>query len=248
MKHFRSFVYYVYFFVSCICFGGAALLLCPVISYRGLSRVAQYWGKSNLFALRGICNLRYRVSGMENLPALPTIVLCKHQSTWETIALRAILPIEQTWVLKKELTRIPVFGWALKCLAPIAIDRSAGPRAITTLLKIGKKSLAQGRWVVMFPEGTRVLPGQRGTYNLGGAFLAQRSGQKIVPIAHNAGEFWSRRSFLKSAGTIDLVIGPQITTDGKSALEINQDVEEWIEGIVASLPNRQTGPNIPLPR
>lgn len=212
------------------------LLLCPIVSYSGISRVAKYWGKSNLYFLQVICNLRFRVSGMENLSAGPRIVLCKHQSTWETIALRAILPVEQTWVLKNQLIKIPLFGWALRCFDPIAINRSAGRRAIIALLKDGRKWLDLGRWVVIFPEGTRVLPGQRATYNLGGAFLAERTGYKVIPIAHNAGEFWSRRSFSKVPGTIELVIGREIVPDGMSAVEINKAVEDWIEATVASLP------------
>lgn len=223
--------------VSGIVFGTTIVLLQHVLRYGQLSRIAGIWAKYNVFMLDAVCGLDFRVSGHEHLPNGAAVVLCKHQSTWETIALRTILARDQTWVLKEELTRIPIFGWALKCLAPIAIDRSAGRKAVRKLLVEGKKSLDSGRLVIIFPEGTRVRAGQRGTYNIGGALLAERTGYPVVPIAHNAGEFWGRRSFLKMPGTIDVMVGPSINTRGKSAVAINQEAEEWIEMAVLQLPH-----------
>jgi 1-acyl-sn-glycerol-3-phosphate acyltransferase len=183
-----------------------------------------------------ICGLRHRVTGLEHLPDGPCIVLCKHQSTWETISLRAILPLRQAWVLKRELLRIPIFGWALSQYRPIAIDRSAGRQAMRQLLAQGQEHIANGRWVVVFPEGTRVAAGERRRYNIGGAMLAEKTGAPVVPIAHNAGFFWRRRGVRKFPGTIDVVIGKPITTTGRKASEINAEVEGWIEGTVAQLP------------
>jgi 1-acyl-sn-glycerol-3-phosphate acyltransferase len=237
----RSLVYFLFLMLSGITFGSAIVLSQRVLGFRRLSRLAQLWAISNLAVLRTVCRLNFRVFGHEHLPIGTAVVMCKHQSTWETLALRAVLSPEQTWVLKEELTRVPFFGWALKCLAPIAINRSAGLKSVKKLLVEGKRALDAGRWVVIFPEGTRVRAGERGTYNIGGALLAERTGYPVVPIAHNAGEFWGRRSFLKMPGTIDLVIGPAIGTEGKAATAISRETEEWIEGTVARLPHFESG-------
>lgn len=198
-------------------------------------RLARAWARVNLKALKILCGLDYRVRGLEHLPTDNAIVLCKHQSAWEILALRAILPPEQSWVLKQELLRIPVFGQALKRLSSIPIDRAAGRREITRLIREGSALLEHGHWVVIFPEGTRVAPGTHGNYNIGGALLAERTGRPVVPIAHNAGVFWGRRSLVKRPGTIELVIGPSIRTQGRKATEINAEVECWIEQAVAEL-------------
>jgi 1-acyl-sn-glycerol-3-phosphate acyltransferase len=131
---------------------------------------------------------------------------------------------------------IPVFGWALAPFKPIAIDRKAGRKSVKKLLEDGKRWLEAGSSIVIFPEGTRVSPGQRRSYGIGGALLAERSGRPVLPIAHNAGVFWPRRSIAKYPGVIDLVFGPLIPVAGKKAQEINGEVERWIEDTVASLP------------
>lgn len=203
-----------------------------------VGRIGRYWAYTNLWALKYLCGLDYRIQGMEHFPANESVVvLCKHQSAWETIALRAFLPINQSWVLKQELLRIPFFGWALARFRPIAIDRSAGRREITKLLREGTAQLDAGRPVVVFPEGTRVAPGVRHPYGVGGALLAERSGRAVVPIAHNAGVFWGRRSFIKRPGTVEMVIGPIIETQGRKATEINALTEAWIEAKMTELPN-----------
>ncbi|WP_220347749.1 1-acyl-sn-glycerol-3-phosphate acyltransferase [Alkalilimnicola ehrlichii] len=186
------------------------------------------WCNFNLWWLKVTCGLDYRVEGGEHLPNEPGIVMCKHQSTWETMALEQIF-VPQSWVLKRELMRIPLFGWALALLDPIPIDRSSHSEAVRQIVQRGKERLNQGRWVVIFPEGTRVAPGERGHYHPAGAFLATRSGAKVIPVAHNAGEFWGRRQFVKRPGTITLRIGPPIDANGKKPKEINHLVEEWIE-------------------
>lgn len=228
MQALRSGVFSLLMVVSAILYAPLTLLVAPFPAftrYRFISR----WARFILAALRVICRLDYSVHGQKNLPKGTAIVLCKHQSAWETIALQQILP-PQVWVLKRELLWIPFFGWALALLRPIAIDRHAGRQAIHMVLTQGKDRLDQGFWVIIFPEGTRVPPGTRKRYGTSGALLAERSGYPVVPIAHNAGEYWPRRAFHKRAGTIQVVIGPTIQPAGRSAAEIIRLAENWIEG------------------
>lgn len=181
-----------------------------------------------------ICGVRYRVIGRENLPVEPSIVLSKHQSAWETLAFQLILP-PQVWVLKKELLRVPFFGWGLAMLSPIAIDRGSATRSLKQTLEQGRDRLAKGWWIVIFPEGTRITPGHRGRYHLGGAWLACRTGAPVVPIAHNAGTVWRKNAFIKHPGTIIVSIGPAIHPQGMTADTLNRKVEDWIETEVARL-------------
>lgn len=133
------------------------------------------------------------------------------------------------WVLKKELLKIPFFGWGLALMEPIAIDRSSGRKAVTQLVEQGRAMLKNGYWVVVFPEGTRAKPGEVKRYKAGGARLAVETGFPVVPVAHNAGEFWPRHSFIKWPGRIKVCIGPVINPDGKTADEVNKEAETWIE-------------------
>lgn len=232
----RSLLYQVVLIGSTILFS-ILVLIAGIARLDGIvNRLGNAWGYTNLWALKFLCGLDYRVRGMEHLPSEPVVLLSKHQSSWETIALRAFLPPNQAWVLKQELTRIPIFGWALMKFKPIPIDRSAGRREITKLIREGTQRLDSGRMVIVFPEGTRVAPGVHHAYGVGGALLAERSGRRVVPIAHNAGVYWGRRSFLKHPGVIDVVIGAPIETQGRKATEINALTEEWIERTVAELP------------
>ncbi len=186
------------------------------------------WARFNLWWLRLTCRLDFDVRGRENIPSGNAIVFCKHQSAWETLALQKIFP-PQVWLLKRELLWVPFFGWGLAMLEPIAIDRGAGRKAVEQLVRQGKERLADGRWVVIFPEGTRVPPGQTGRYGIGGAVLAAKSGYPVVPVAHNAGEFWPRRGFIKRPGTISVVVGPAIVSRGKTAEMIKEEAKDWIE-------------------
>lgn len=186
-----------------------------------------WWGKVT-------CGLNYRIEGKENIPDTPTVVFSKHQSTWETFALTMIFR-PQVWVLKRELLKVPFFGWGLAVLEPIAIDRSAGRSAVDQVLEQGRDRLSRGCWVVVFPEGTRTAAGTRQRYKLGGAHLAVHWGQPVVPVAHNAGDFWPRRQFLKKPGTIRMVIGKPIPTAGREPAEVMAEAEAWIERTVAEL-------------
>jgi len=202
----------------------------PLTRYRLISSYA----RTMIWLLRVVCGIRHEVRGIENLPKEPCIVLCKHQSAWETLALQVIFP-PQAWVLKRELLWLPFFGWGLAMTSPIAIDRSDGKGAMKQLLKQGKERLAQGFYVVIFPEGTRVPYGQRGKYKIGGAMLAASSGTPVVPVAHNAGRLWGRNAFSKHPGVVTMSIGKPIATQGRKADEINAEVEAWIENEIQQL-------------
>ena len=203
-------------------------MLCWPLPARTRYRVITFWSRIMVKLAGVLCGVRFRVEGLDNLPSGSAVVLCKHQSAWETLALQQILPM-QVWVLKRQLLHIPFFGWGLAMLNPIAIDRGSPARALRQLLEQGKQRLAAGYWVVIFPEGTRVQPGERRRYHAGGAWLAQRAGVPVVPIAHNAGELWPRKAFLKQPGMITVSIGPAIQPDAGGAAELLALAEDWIE-------------------
>ena len=202
----------------------------PITRYRIISG----WAHTVLWLLRIVCNIRMEVLGAENIPKQPCVILCKHQSAWETIALQKVFP-PQVWVLKRELLWLPIFGWGLAMTSPIAIKRSKGTEAIKQLVRQGKERLKTGFCVVIFPEGTRIPYGQRGKYKSGGAFLGASSGAPVVPVAHNAGKLWARNAFMKYPGVITMSIGKPIETTGLKTDVINQLAEEWIENEVAQL-------------
>jgi 1-acyl-sn-glycerol-3-phosphate acyltransferase len=225
--HLRAIVFHVglYLFTLLLLSITPLLFLFPASwSHRYLST----WSKFALWWLKLTCNLTYQVKGTENIPPGPAVILSKHQSAFETIALQAIFPA-QTWVLKRELIWIPFLGWGLALMQSIAIDRKAGKKALRQVIQQGADRLNKGLWVVVFPEGTRIAPGETGNYGIGGAMLAEKSGYPAVPVAHNAGEFWSRRSFTKRPGVVTFSIGEPIETEGKKATEINKLSKEWIE-------------------
>lgn len=185
------------------------------------------WARSMLWWLKVTCNIRHEITGVENIPNSPSIILGKHQSAWETFAFQAIFPT-QVYVLKRELLWIPIFGWGLAMSSPIAINRTAGREALKQLVEKGKDRLAKGLWVVIFPEGTRIESGKRGKYHIGGAWLATHTKTQVLPVAHNAGDFWPK-GFIKKPGVIQIHIGKPIQTAGLKADAVNQQVESWIE-------------------
>jgi len=196
----------------------------PLLRYRVITQ----WTRLMMWAADAICGIRYRVIGAENIPREPCIILAKHQSAWETLAFQLIFP-PQVWVLKKELLRVPFFGWGLAMLSPIAIDRSLRREALQQLVEQGRDRLATGFSIVIFPEGTRIPPGLRGKYRPGGARLAVQTGTPVLPVAHNAGLCWPRNAFIKRPGLITVSIGRPIDPAGLDADVLASRVEDWIE-------------------
>ena len=223
----RSIIFTIGQWLFTIVFCSIGLFTFPLNPHTRYHYLSQ-WARAMLWWLRICCGLSYQVRGLENIPSTPSISLCKHQSAWETLALQLIFP-PQVWVLKRELLWLPFFGWALALTSPIAINRAAGREALKQLVTQGKDRLLQKFWVVIFPEGTRTAPGNRGKYHIGGAWLATHTGAQVVPVAHNAGEFWPKNSLLKRPGVIQISIGKTIATSGLKPDALNQQVEDWIE-------------------
>lgn len=240
MQALRSLLFNAVMFSSVVLYAPLALLtwpFSPLARYRFISQ----WARFHIWLLGALCGLRFRVAGREHLPRNRTaVLLAKHQSTWETLAFQQIFP-PQVWVLKRELQWIPLFGWALALLNPIAINRGAGRRAVQQIIEQGRQRLESGRWVVVFPEGTRMAAGQQRRFGIGGAALASATGHPVVPVAHNAGHYWPRRGFLKQPGIIDVVIGPVIESRGKTAEEINQLAEAWMHAAMMRLEAQTAG-------
>lgn len=223
----RSLLFWIGFIVNTAVFGTSVVILFFTPSSFRL-KIARVWSHVNNFLLKVFCGIDFTVQGKENLDVDTAIILSKHQSTWETLALHSFTPYVH-WVFKRELMYIPIFGWALALTDPIAINRGTGRVAIKQLITEGTRKLNDGKWMVLFPEGTRTAPGKSHKYKIGGALLAEKSGYPVIPIAHNAGEFWPRHSFIKWPGTISVVIGPAIETKGRLAEDINAEVYNWIE-------------------
>ncbi len=184
------------------------------------------------------CGLNYQVEGLENIPEHGFILMSKHSSTWETIALQKFFE-PMVWVVKRELTRIPFFGWGLISMNAIALNRGSGREAIKQLIQESRKHMDQGRILMLFPEGTRVLPREQKPFKMGGAIVSEKTGYAVLPIAHNAGEFWPRHSWIKWPGTIRLVIGKPIEPEGKKPEEIIAEVKQWITSTCDRISDQQ---------
>jgi len=229
----RSLLFTTILFVSVVpwCF---AVIAARIFGRRASLAVARNWVEVNLWCCKAICGLGMSIEGTENLPTKNGVVYIKHSSAYETLAQFVLTP-DQTWVLKRELVWAPFFGWAISCLSPIAINRSAGQSAVQQVLRQGKERLAEGTWVMIFPEGTRMAAGETRRYGASGALLAQEAGVLITPVAHNAGYFWPRRGLRKKPGTIRFVIGPPVDPTGREARDVNRELQDWIEGKVAEI-------------
>lgn len=202
-------------------------------------RIITSWSRLMVWSAEKICGIRYRVLHRENVPAEPCIVLAKHQSAWETLAFQVIFP-PQVWVIKRELLWVPFFGWGLAMLKPIAIDRAGGAKSLRQTLEQGRDRLARGFNIVIFPEGTRTASGERGRYHSGGAWLAIKTGARVVPVAHNAGRRWPRNAWLKYPGLVTVSVGAPMEPQG-TADELMQRVESWIEGEMQRLEGDESG-------
>ncbi len=222
----RSAIFWV-FFLPMILFLASLLSLTFFMPLGFRIGIIHLWIGYSLGCLRLICGLSYQVEGLENIPDHGFIVMSKHSSTWETIAIQRFFR-PMVWVVKRELTWIPFFGWALKSMNAIALNRGTGRKAINQLVHESQVSMDKGRILMLFPEGTRVPPGQFKPFKLGGAIVSQRTGYSVLPMAHNAGEFWPRHSWIKWPGTIRVVIGKPIDPEGKKPEQIIDEVASWI--------------------
>lgn len=229
-----SVTFTVCLFVLVIPYSCWILLTAPFAPREHAWWMARSWARTALALLRTLCGLDFRVEGAEYLERTDAVVLMKHSSAWETIAQVVVFP-RHVWVIKRQLLWAPFLGWALTVFSPIAIDRKGGSQAVERVLREGQERLAEGLWVVVFPEGTRVAPGERRRYGLSGALLASVSERPVIPVTHNAGDFWPRRGMLKRPGTIRMVIGPPIEAAGRSPRDVNREAEAWIETTLAGI-------------
>jgi 1-acyl-sn-glycerol-3-phosphate acyltransferase len=230
MSYFRSLLFFGILFVVTPIFTTLQILLCFWMPHRWRRMSVAPWVAFTNWLVKHLLGIKYDLRGAENIPkGRAAVVLCKHQSAWETLALQEIFP-SILFVWKKELKLIPFFGWALAVTPSISIDRGAGKEAMKSLLDQGRLRLGQGYSIAIFPEGTRAAPGTQRRYKLGGAYLATDAGAPVVPVALNSGEFWGKNSFLKEPGLVTVSIGPVIETTGLSADEVNGRAEAWIEG------------------
>jgi 1-acyl-sn-glycerol-3-phosphate acyltransferase len=214
---------------------GFLILIFIPLSFNIAYKVSAAWCWVVLWMAKVFCGVNYEVEGLEHInPEQPAIILSNHQSAWETLALRYILPT-QVVLLKRSLVWLPIWGWALGSLKSIVIDRKSQTTALRALLDKGEKALNEGLWVLVFPEGTRTAAGEVKKFSAGGAMLAQKTGFPVIPVAHNAGDVWPRYSFLKYPGTIKVKIGPAIESKGRKAADINAEAEAWITQAVKSM-------------
>jgi 1-acyl-sn-glycerol-3-phosphate acyltransferase len=209
------------------------VILCLFLPFPRRFALVQVYASAVLYVLRVCCALDYRIEG-EPLPEGCHVALWKHSSSWETMAMMVVFP-RQVWVLKRELEWIPFVGWGVRLMHAIGIDRKAGHAAVTQVLEQGKERIAEGDWVMIFPEGTRMPIGETRRYGVSGTLLAQEAGTLIVPVAHNAGYYWPRRGLMKKPGTVRVVIGKPVSPKGREVREVNEEIQAWVEATVRAL-------------
>lgn len=232
MTFIRSTLFTLFLLVFTPIWSVLCMLAFPFLNPENRYRFIGLWNKVVIQVLKHLCGIHFEIRGMENIQAVldqPVVVLSKHQSAYETIAYIALLPKQLCFVFKRELLWIPFFGWALALLKMIHINRASKETAALSVASQGRKRLSEGKWILMFPEGTRTPVGSHKPYRKGGARLASATGATVIPIAHNAGRFWPRNSFMKYPGTVIFSIGPAIASAGKSGDQLHQEVEAWIE-------------------
>jgi 1-acyl-sn-glycerol-3-phosphate acyltransferase len=233
MQFLLSLIFTAYMMLSAVAFA-FVMSLCFFLPYRAQFEIARTWARVLFWVLDKVCGLNFVVEGRERIPAGNHIVMSNHTSAWETVAQFLIFP-PQVWVLKRELMWIPFIGWGLKLLRSISINRGAGHRAVNQVIEQGKARLADGLWIIIFPEGTRVVAGEKRKYGVSGAMLAIAAQKFIVPLSHNAGEFWVRRGLMKKRGTVRVVIGEPIDAAGKDPRSLNEQVREAIDAGLARI-------------
>jgi len=237
VQHLRSLIYTVMLFLTTAFFAIVVIVFMWLPPAR-LYAVPRTWARLNLWLLKTLCGLDYRIEGAEHLPDVPFISMWKHSSTWETIAQMLLVP-RASWLLKREILWVPVLGWAIARFKPIAIDRKAGGTAVNQVVTQGRERLGEGLGVIIYPEGTRVAPGETRKFGMSGALLASQSGAPLVPIAHDSGYYWRRRGLLKRPGTIRVVIGPPLDPRGLEPREITERAKAWVDSTVAQLARQQ---------
>jgi 1-acyl-sn-glycerol-3-phosphate acyltransferase len=230
-------------FISSVYLSLVSTFLLP-LPFKYRYKFINFYSVLNLWVLKNLCNINYRVEGQENIPDETCVIFSKHQSALETMIVQRVFS-SLTFVVKKELLWLPFFGWGLRAIDPIAIDRKAGRKAIVQIVEQGIDRLNKGINIVIFPEGTRSKPGTKLEYKKGGAILASKSGHKVLPIAHTAGEFWPKGFFSRQTGTMVFSIGPAIETKGKTPAQIMQETECWIETKMKEI---STIPSYPDPK
>ncbi len=244
----RSLIYNIFMALTAGLFSIPVALAAPFPAGKRFGHwIARQWVRWQFFGLKHLCRLNYEITGLENIPEQNAITYWKHQSTWETMAQLLIFPA-QSWVLKRELLWLPLVGQAIFALEPIAINRKAGQSAVKQVLQMGEQRLKAGLWMAIFPEGTRMPPGTTRRYGLSGALLAKQTGRPIIPVAHNAGDFWKRNAFLKYPGTVQVRIGKPVFANGRPPEEVNAEIQNWIEaqmreispGYSGSVPKHQS--------
>lgn len=232
MNLIRSTIFSICLVIITLVWSVICMLTFPFLSSENRYQMVSVWNKAIIWLLWHICGIQYEIRGLENMYAVldrPVVILSKHQSAYETIAYIALLPKQLCFVFKRELLWIPFFGWTLALLKMIHIDRSNKQTAALSVVSQGRKRLSEGKWITLFPEGTRTPRGSTKPYRKGGARLASATGALVIPIAHNAGNFWPKNSFMKHPGTVIFSIGPVISSENKSGDELQQEVEGWIE-------------------
>ena len=232
MIYLRSILFAIFLVIFTPIWSVLCFIAFPFLNSENRYRFIGLWNKVVIWLLWHLCHIRYEIRGMQHMRAMldqPVVVLSKHQSAYETIAYIALLPKQLCFVFKRELLWIPFFGWALALLKMIHINRSSRETAAISVANQGRKRLAEGKWIMLFPEGTRTATGTHKPYSKGGARLASATEAFVIPIAHNAGRCWPKNRFLKKPGTVIFSIGPAISSAGKTGGQLHQEVESWIE-------------------
>ncbi len=228
----RSVLHLLWMVVTVVPWATFAITASLFVSPTRMYWICAGWLKLAVNSGQWILGIRNRITGFENLPTgttAPAVLLVKHQSTWETLVMPAIMPHPLAYVFKRELLHIPFFGWSMARMDMIHIDRKDGTRAFAKVVQQGRRLLKQGNWVIMFPEGTRIPRGEVGQYKSGGTRLAIACGAPVIPIAVTSAKCWPRKAFIKRPGVVDISIGKPIDTTGRRADELMREVQAWIE-------------------
>lgn len=230
----RSFIFWLYSTTTIVLYS-LVCIFCFFLPLDKRHALIRAYLRAYFLVLNKVCHINYQITGLENIPNTPAVILSKHQSTLETFLLPLIFHAPAV-IVKRELFWVPFFGWALMLAGPIAINRTDKKNAVQQILDKGKAMLSSGRWVLLFPEGTRVPYGKVGHYRLGGTRLAVAAEVPVIPVAHDSGKVWPRRKFIKKPGTVHMVIGKPITSKGKTPEELLEEAKNWIEETISHLP------------